>query len=114
MEASSHGLAQYRLDGVRLAAAGFTNLTRDHLDYHPTFEDYFAAKMRLFSELLPEGAAAVINADHRDRQGRGGARPRPWAQNIHRGREGRWTQARLERARRLRPAAGARDRERSA
>ncbi|WP_119392573.1 UDP-N-acetylmuramoyl-L-alanyl-D-glutamate--2,6-diaminopimelate ligase [Taklimakanibacter lacteus] len=63
MEASSHGLAQFRLDGVRLAAAGFTNLTRDHLDYHPTFEDYFAAKMRLFSELLPQGAPAVINAD---------------------------------------------------
>lgn len=63
MEASSHGLAQFRLDGVRLAAAGFTNLTRDHLDYHASFEDYFAAKMRLFSELLPEGATAVINAD---------------------------------------------------
>jgi UDP-N-acetylmuramoyl-L-alanyl-D-glutamate--2,6-diaminopimelate ligase len=63
MEASSHGLAQFRLDGVRLAAAGFTNLTRDHLDYHATFEDYFAAKMRLFSELLPEGGTAVINAD---------------------------------------------------
>jgi UDP-N-acetylmuramoyl-L-alanyl-D-glutamate--2,6-diaminopimelate ligase len=63
MEASSHGLAQFRLDGVRLAAAGFTNLTRDHLDYHATFEDYFAAKMRLFSELLPPGSTAVINAD---------------------------------------------------
>ena len=63
MEASSHGLAQFRLDGVRLAAAGFTNLTRDHLDYHSSFEDYFAAKMRLFGELLPEGASAVINAD---------------------------------------------------
>lgn len=63
MEASSHGLAQFRLDGVRLAAAGFTNLTRDHLDYHPTFADYFAAKMRLFSELLPPGAPAIINAD---------------------------------------------------
>ncbi len=63
MEASSHGLAQFRLDGVRLAAAGFTNLTRDHLDYHLSFEDYFAAKMRLFLELLPEGAPAVINAD---------------------------------------------------
>jgi UDP-N-acetylmuramoyl-L-alanyl-D-glutamate--2,6-diaminopimelate ligase len=63
MEASSHGLAQFRLDGVRLAAGGFTNLTRDHLDYHATFEDYFAAKMRLFSELLPEGATAVVNAD---------------------------------------------------
>jgi UDP-N-acetylmuramoyl-L-alanyl-D-glutamate--2,6-diaminopimelate ligase len=63
MEASSHGLAQFRLDGVRLAAAGFTNLTRDHLDYHATVGGYFAAKMRLFSELLPEGAPAVINAD---------------------------------------------------
>ncbi len=63
MEASSHGLAQFRLDGVRLAAAGFTNLTRDHLDYHASFEDYFAAKMRLFSELLPPGGTAVINAD---------------------------------------------------
>ncbi|MBK1865464.1 UDP-N-acetylmuramoyl-L-alanyl-D-glutamate--2,6-diaminopimelate ligase [Taklimakanibacter albus] len=63
MEASSHGLAQFRLDGVRLAAGGFTNLTRDHLDYHATIEDYFDAKMRLFSELLPQGAPAVVNAD---------------------------------------------------
>ena len=63
IEASSHGLAQYRLDGVRLAAAGFTNLSRDHLDYHVSFEDYRAAKRRLFDELLPEGATAVLNAD---------------------------------------------------
>jgi UDP-N-acetylmuramoyl-L-alanyl-D-glutamate--2,6-diaminopimelate ligase len=63
LEASSHGLAQYRLDGVRISAAGFTNITRDHLDYHATFEAYFDAKMRLFSELLAEGAPAVINAD---------------------------------------------------
>ena len=63
LEASSHGLAQYRLDGVHLAAAAFTNLTRDHLDYHASVEDYFNAKMRLFSELLPQGAPAVINAD---------------------------------------------------
>jgi UDP-N-acetylmuramoyl-L-alanyl-D-glutamate--2,6-diaminopimelate ligase len=63
LEASSHGLAQFRLDGVRIAAAAFTNLTRDHLDYHASLEDYFNAKMRLFSELLPEGAPAVINAD---------------------------------------------------
>jgi UDP-N-acetylmuramoyl-L-alanyl-D-glutamate--2,6-diaminopimelate ligase len=63
MEASSHGLAQYRLDGVRLAAGAFTNLTRDHLDYHATLEDYFSAKMRLFDDLLPQGSAAVINAD---------------------------------------------------
>lgn len=63
MEASSHGLDQRRLDGVRLAAAGFTNLGRDHMDYHPTVEDYHAAKMRLFTELLPKGAPAVIFAD---------------------------------------------------
>ncbi len=63
LEASSHGLAQNRLDGVEFAAGAFTNLTRDHLDYHATFEDYFAAKLRLFSDLLPAGSAAVINAD---------------------------------------------------
>jgi UDP-N-acetylmuramoyl-L-alanyl-D-glutamate--2,6-diaminopimelate ligase len=63
IEASSHGLSQYRLDGLRLTAGGFTNLTRDHLDYHATIEEYFAAKMRLFDELLAEGAAAVINMD---------------------------------------------------
>jgi UDP-N-acetylmuramoyl-L-alanyl-D-glutamate--2,6-diaminopimelate ligase len=63
LEASSHGLAQHRLDGVRFAAAGFTNLSRDHLDYHATLEEYFGAKMRLFEELLPMGAPAVINAD---------------------------------------------------
>ncbi|MGV6874433.1 UDP-N-acetylmuramoyl-L-alanyl-D-glutamate--2,6-diaminopimelate ligase [Pseudochelatococcus sp. B33] len=63
LEASSHGLDQHRLDGVRLTAAAFTNLGRDHLDYHPDVESYLAAKLRLFSELLPDGAAAVINAD---------------------------------------------------
>ncbi len=62
-EASSHGLDQYRLDGVLLKAAAFTNLGRDHLDYHPTVEEYFAAKLRLFSELLPADGTAVINAD---------------------------------------------------
>jgi UDP-N-acetylmuramoyl-L-alanyl-D-glutamate--2,6-diaminopimelate ligase len=63
MEASSHGLAQKRLDGVRLAAAGFTNFTQDHLDYHATFEEYFAAKMGLFTRVLPDDATAVINID---------------------------------------------------
>ncbi|HUY68382.1 MAG TPA: UDP-N-acetylmuramoyl-L-alanyl-D-glutamate--2,6-diaminopimelate ligase [Alphaproteobacteria bacterium] len=63
MEASSHGLALHRMDHVRLKTAGFTNLSRDHLDFHQTMEDYFAAKQRLFAELLPEGGAAVINAD---------------------------------------------------
>ena len=63
MEASSHGLAQKRLDGVRLAAGAFTNLTRDHMDYHATIEDYLNAKLRLFREILPVGAPAVIDAD---------------------------------------------------
>lgn len=63
MEASSHGLDQYRLDGVRLSAAGFSNLTRDHLDYHGTLPAYRAAKLRLFTDLLPPGAPAVVNAD---------------------------------------------------
>jgi UDP-N-acetylmuramoyl-L-alanyl-D-glutamate--2,6-diaminopimelate ligase len=63
MEASSHGLDQYRLDGVRLKAAAFTNLGRDHLDYHPDMEAYFTAKMRLFRELLPNDGTAVINMD---------------------------------------------------
>ena len=63
MEASSHGLKQYRLDGARLAAGGFTNLTQDHFDYHPDMQDYFDAKARLFTELLPRGAPAVINVD---------------------------------------------------
>ncbi|MEC9245556.1 MAG: UDP-N-acetylmuramoyl-L-alanyl-D-glutamate--2,6-diaminopimelate ligase [Nitratireductor rhodophyticola] len=63
MEASSHGLDQRRLDGVRLAAGGFTNLGRDHMDYHPTVEEYHQAKLRLFDTLLPKGAPAVIFAD---------------------------------------------------
>ncbi len=63
MEASSHGLAQYRLDGVELQAAALTNITRDHLDYHGTFADYAYAKLRLFGELLKPGRAAVINVD---------------------------------------------------
>lgn len=64
MEASSHGLDQKRLHGVRLNAAAFTNLGHDHLDYHPTIDDYFAAKMRLLTELLPKGAQAIVNADN--------------------------------------------------
>jgi UDP-N-acetylmuramoyl-L-alanyl-D-glutamate--2,6-diaminopimelate ligase len=63
VEASSHGLEQRRLDGLVLAAGAFTNITRDHLDHHKDFEDYFAQKLRLFGELLPKGAAAVINMD---------------------------------------------------
>jgi UDP-N-acetylmuramoyl-L-alanyl-D-glutamate--2,6-diaminopimelate ligase len=63
MEASSHGLDQRRLDGVRLKAAGLTNITRDHLDYHGSLEAYLEAKLGLFGRVLPEGAAAAINAD---------------------------------------------------
>lgn len=63
MEASSHGLDQRRLDGVWLAAAGFTNFTQDHLDYHGTMEAYFAAKAALFSRVLPEDGVAVVNLD---------------------------------------------------
>jgi UDP-N-acetylmuramoyl-L-alanyl-D-glutamate--2,6-diaminopimelate ligase len=62
-EASSHGLDQHRLDGVRIQAAAFTNLGRDHLDYHPSMEAYLAAKLRLFDELLPASGTAVVNAD---------------------------------------------------
>jgi UDP-N-acetylmuramoyl-L-alanyl-D-glutamate--2,6-diaminopimelate ligase len=63
-EASSHGLDQHRLDGVRVSAGGFTNLSRDHMDYHPTVEHYLAAKLRLFTDLVVDGGAAVIAADH--------------------------------------------------
>ena len=63
LEASSHGIDQRRIDSVRLAAAGFLNLTQDHLDYHATMGAYRAAKLRLFDTLLPRGAVAVLNAD---------------------------------------------------
>jgi UDP-N-acetylmuramoyl-L-alanyl-D-glutamate--2,6-diaminopimelate ligase len=63
-EASSHGLDQYRLDGVRVSAGGFTNLTRDHMDYHPDVAHYLAAKLRLFRDLVAADGAAVISADH--------------------------------------------------
>ena len=64
MEASSHGLDQFRLDGVRVAAAGFTNLSRDHMDYHPDVAHYLAAKLRLFTDLVRDDGVAVIAADH--------------------------------------------------
>ena len=63
MEASSHGLDQGRLDGNKIQAAAFTNLTRDHLDYHQTMENYLHAKMRLFSDYIVENGTAVLNAD---------------------------------------------------
>jgi UDP-N-acetylmuramoyl-L-alanyl-D-glutamate--2,6-diaminopimelate ligase len=63
MEASSHGLDQFRLDGVKVSAAAFTNLSRDHLDYHQTPAAYLAAKRRLFTEVMAPGHGAVLNAD---------------------------------------------------
>jgi UDP-N-acetylmuramoyl-L-alanyl-D-glutamate--2,6-diaminopimelate ligase len=63
LEASSHGLQQRRLDGVNFVAGAFTNLSRDHLDYHASLEDYFNEKRRLFRELLPKGASAVVDVD---------------------------------------------------
>jgi len=63
LEASSHGLDQHRLDGVRIAAGAFTNLSRDHLDYHPTMEAYLQAKLRLFTELVEPSGTAVIDVD---------------------------------------------------
>lgn len=63
MEASSHGLDQFRLDGVEINAAAYTNLSRDHLDYHADMDEYFAAKARLFTELLPQNGTAVIHSD---------------------------------------------------
>jgi UDP-N-acetylmuramoyl-L-alanyl-D-glutamate--2,6-diaminopimelate ligase len=63
MEASSHGLDQYRLDGVGIGIGAFTNLSREHLDYHPTMAAYLAAKTRLFGEIMPTGSAAILNAD---------------------------------------------------
>ncbi|MGJ5181885.1 UDP-N-acetylmuramoyl-L-alanyl-D-glutamate--2,6-diaminopimelate ligase [Bradyrhizobium oligotrophicum] len=63
-EASSHGLDQFRLDGVRVSAGGFTNLSRDHMDYHPDIAHYLDAKLRLFRDLVPPGGPAVISADH--------------------------------------------------
>ena len=65
-EASSHGLAQYRTEGLPVRAAAFTNFSRDHLDYHGTMDDYFEAKMRLFSEVVePDGTAVVWTDDPR-------------------------------------------------
>jgi UDP-N-acetylmuramoyl-L-alanyl-D-glutamate--2,6-diaminopimelate ligase len=63
MEASSHGLDQRRMEAVSPCAAAFTNFTQDHLDYHGTMEAYFDAKLRLFTELLPEDGVAVVNLD---------------------------------------------------
>ena len=89
VEASSHGLDQFRLDGVDIAAVGFTNITRDHMDYHPTFEAYLDCKLRLFGELVRDGGVAVVNADaeHAGRFHRHGQEAQPSA--AHGRRKGR-------------------------
>src|SRR5436190_1685959 len=66
IEASSHGLDQYRLDGLRVTAGAFTNLSRDHLDYHPTLDAYLAAKLRLFTDLIEPAGGAVISSDQQE------------------------------------------------
>jgi len=85
MEASSHGLSQYRLHGVKLAAGRSRNLTQDHLDYHSDFDDYRAAKMKLFTELLPVGAPAVLNADSPELEAFETAAREAGLKSVHRG-----------------------------
>lgn len=77
-ETSSHGLSQYRTEGLPVLAAGFTNLSRDHLDYHGTMEAYFAAKLRLFSEVLDKSGTAVVWADDE-----------PWSERVRAAAAGR-------------------------
>ena len=93
MEASSLGIDQRRLDGVRLDVAGFTNFSRDHLDHHADLEDYFAAKMRLFDTLLHPGQTAVIDADSDVASARHRSLPREGPHNFERRCEGRDDQA---------------------
>ena len=112
MEASSHGLDQRRLDGVRLAAGAFTNLGRDHMDYHPTVENYHEAKMRLFEALLPKGAPAVIFADDPWSPPTIAAATRAGLDVLTVGRKGAFLAAQARRARAPPPARG--DRRRTA
>ena len=105
LEASSHGLQQRRVDGVVLAAGAFTNISRDHLDYHPNFEDYFAQKLRLFTALLPRGAAAVVDVDSEAGKRVAAAGGSGEARSCYRRTGRKDLAARLRRARRLRPAS---------
>ncbi len=89
MEASSHGLHQNRLDGVRVTAAGFTNLTHDHLDYHGGMADYFTAKTHLFEDILIDGGTAVLNADTQEFDGLSALAQRRGCRVICYGRKGR-------------------------
>ncbi len=103
MEASSHGLDQRRLDGVRLSAGAFTNLGRDHMDYHATVEEYHAAKLRLFTELLPKGAPAIIFADDRSPSPRSLLQA-SWLPGLDRWPQGRFHHVEARRARAVPPA----------
>ena len=104
LEASSHGLEQRRVDGLRLAAGAFTNISRDHLDYHLSFEDYFNVKLRLFAELLPQGAGAVIDVDSNAGEQVAALAKSRGLSVISVGRAGKALEAHLCRAGRLRPA----------
>lgn len=94
MEASSHGLDQRRLDGLRFAAVGFTNLSRDHLDYHPDMMHYALAKLRLFSDLMADGGAAVVNVDDEEHPPFMFAALDRGAQLLTVGKEGAWFEIR--------------------
>ena len=108
IEASSHGLDQHRLDGLRIAAGGFTNFSRDHLDYHPTFEAYLAAKLRLFDGFARARRRGGDRRRSRSRRcgGGGGKGARPDAHD--RRAQGHRNSSRSFRHRRLRAAAAAR------
>ena len=110
IEASSHGLDQHRLDGVRVAAGGFTNLSRDHLDYHPTVEAYLAAKLRLFEALVVDGGTAVIDVDHEHSRSRGRGGEGEGTQAPHGRPQGRRHSPPANRDRRLRAGAHGRAR----
>ena len=97
------GLQQRRVDGVTLAAGAFTNISRDHLDYHASFEDYFAQKLRLFTELLPRGAGAVVDVDSEAGARVAGVAEARGLKLVSVGRDGKTLRLSLCRARRLRP-----------
>ena len=109
IEASSHGLDQHRLDGVRVAAGGFTNLSRDHLDYHPTLEAYLAAKLRLFTDLIePQRRGRDRCRSRARRRGGGGGASGAGCGSLTVGRRGEGIRLLDDRDRRLRAGADGR------
>ncbi len=90
MEASSQGLDQQRVDGIEFSAVAFTNLSRDHLDYHPDMSAYRDAKLRLFTDLIAKGGAAVVNADDPEHEAFMFAALEHGATLMTVGREGAW------------------------